>query len=386
MDVVDCALGSLSGLTSQPNFNAIVEMMRFHERENEYDIKSLNQHSTYWEAVREYYYPFESGMKASSAEVFQHEIPGGQYSNLKGQAIALGLGERFEMIKERYAEVNELFGDIVKVTPSSKVVGDMAQFMVSNNLTKDDILTKGESISFPESVMQFFLGEIGQPAGGFPAQLQKIVLKDKQPYSDRPNKHLPAINFDKELEAFKNQFGHDLQFTDFLSYKFYPKVFEDGLKFWREYGDVSTVPTKYFLYGMKQGEESTIEIAPGKTLLVRLLSISPADENGMRTVFFKLNGQTRNIDVQDKSIKVLKQENRKVDKGNDNHIGAPLQGLLSKIFVKEGEKVKKNQPLFVVEAMKMETNITANHDFTIGSLVLAPGTLVNTDDLVLEIN
>ncbi|AFD08288.1 pyruvate carboxylase [Solitalea canadensis] len=386
VDVVDCALGSLSGLTSQPNFNAIVEMMRFHERENEYDIKSLNQHSTYWEAVREYYYPFESGMKASSAEVFQHEIPGGQYSNLKGQAIALGLGERFEMIKERYAEVNELFGDIVKVTPSSKVVGDMAQFMVSNNLTKDDILTKGESISFPESVMQFFLGEIGQPAGGFPAQLQKIVLKDKQPYSDRPNKHLPAINFDKELEAFKNQFGHDLQFTDFLSYKFYPKVFEDGLKFWREYGDVSTVPTKYFLYGMKQGEESTIEIAPGKTLLVRLLSISPADENGMRTVFFKLNGQTRNIDVQDKSIKVLKQENRKVDKGNDNHIGAPLQGLLSKIFVKEGEKVKKNQPLFVVEAMKMETNITANHDFTIGSLVLAPGTLVNTDDLVLEIN
>ncbi|MNS00635.1 2-oxoglutarate carboxylase small subunit [compost metagenome] len=386
VDVVDCALGSLSGLTSQPNFNAIVEMMRFHERENEYDIKSLNQHSTYWEAVREYYYPFESGMKASSAEVFQHEIPGGQYSNLKGQAIALGLGERFEMIKERYAEVNELFGDIVKVTPSSKVVGDMAQFMVSNNLTKDDILTKGESISFPESVMQFFLGEIGQPAGGFPAQLQKIVLKDKQPYSDRPNKHLPPINFDKELEAFKNQFGHDLQFTDFLSYKFYPKVFEDGLKFWREYGDVSTVPTKYFLYGMKQGEESTIEIAPGKTLLVRLLSISPADENGMRTVFFKLNGQTRNIDVQDKSIKVLKQENRKVDKGNDNHIGAPLQGLLSKIFVKEGEKVKKNQPLFVVEAMKMETNITANHDFTIGSLVLAPGTLVNTDDLVLEIN
>lgn len=386
VDVVDCALGALSGLTSQPNFNAVVEMMRFHERENEYDIKSLNQHSTYWETVREYYYPFESGMKASSAEVFQHEIPGGQYSNLKGQAIALGLGERFEMIKERYSEVNELFGDIVKVTPSSKVVGDMAQFMVSNNLTKEDILSKGESISFPESVMQFFLGEIGQPAGGFPAQLQKIVLKDKQPYSDRPNKHMPSINFDKEFEAFKEQFGHDLQFTDFLSYKFYPKVFEDGLKFWREYGDVSTVPTKYFLYGMKQGEETTIEIAPGKTLLVRLLSISPADENGMRTVFFKLNGQTRNIDVQDKSIKVFKQENRKIDKGNEKQIGAPLQGLLSKIFVKEGEKVKKNQPLFVVEAMKMETNITANHDFIVGSLALTPGTLVNTDDLVLEIN
>ncbi|POY35100.1 pyruvate carboxylase [Solitalea longa] len=386
VDVVDCAIGALSGLTSQPNFNAVVEMMRFHERENPYDIKSLNQHSTYWEAVREYYYPFESGMKASSAEVFQHEIPGGQYSNLKGQAIALGLGERFEMIKERYAEVNELFGDIVKVTPSSKVVGDMAQFMVSNNLTKEDILTKGETISFPESVIQFFHGEIGQPAGGFPAQLQKIVLKDKQPYDDRPNKHMPPINFDKEFEAFKNEFGAQLQFTDFLSYKFYPKVFEDGLKFWNEYGDVSGIPTKYFLYGMKLGEETTIEIAPGKTLLVRLLSISPADENGMRTVFFKLNGQTRNIDVLDKSIKVLKQENRKVDKENTKHIGAPLQGMLSKIFVKKGDSVKKNQPLFVVEAMKMETNITASHDFTVGALVLDPGTLVNTDDLVLEMN
>ncbi|UKJ07311.1 pyruvate carboxylase [Solitalea lacus] len=385
VDVVDCALGALSGLTSQPNFNAVVEMMRFHERENPYDIKSLNQHSTYWEAVREYYYPFESGMKASSAEVFQHEIPGGQYSNLKGQAIALGLGERFELIKERYAEVNELFGDIVKVTPSSKVVGDMAQFMVSNNLTKEDVLTKGETISFPESVIQFFQGEIGQPAGGFPLQLQKIVLKDKEPYNDRPNKHLPSINFTNEFEEFKKEFGAELQFTDFLSYKFYPKVFEDGVKFWKEYGDVSTIPTKYFLYGMKLGEETTIEIAPGKTLLVRLLSISPADENGMRTVFFKLNGQTRNIEVLDKSIKVLKQENRKIDKSNGNHIGAPLQGMLSKIFVKSGDKVKKNQPLFVVEAMKMETNITASHDFTVGDLILTSGTLVNTDDLVLEI-
>ncbi|SMO37886.1 pyruvate carboxylase [Solitalea koreensis] len=384
VDVVDCALGALSGLTSQPNFNAVVEMMRFNERENPYDIKSLNHYSNYWESVRDYYYPFESGMKASSAEVFQHEIPGGQYSNLKGQAIALGLGEKFEQIKERYAEVNDMFGDIVKVTPSSKVVGDMAQFMVSNNLTKEDVLTKGETISFPESVMQFFMGEIGQPAGGFPKALQQLILKDKEAFSDRPNKHIPPINFEKEFAEFKTAFGDDLQFTDFLSYKFYPKVFEDGLKFWREYGDVSAVPTKYFLYGMKLGEESTIEIGKGKTLLVRLLSIGPADDKGMRTVFFKLNGQTRNIEVQDKSIVVLKQDNRKVEKGNSKHIGAPLQGMLSKIFVKKGEAVKKNQPLFVVEAMKMETNITASHDFVVNDIQLTAGTLVNTDDLVLD--
>jgi pyruvate carboxylase len=386
VDVVDCALGSLSGLTSQPNFNAIVEMMKFHEREQPYDIKSLNQFSNYWEAVREYYYPFESGLKASAAEVFEHEIPGGQYSNLKPQAIALGLGDKFEDIKTMYAVVNDMFGDIVKVTPSSKVVGDMAQFMVANNLTKEDIFTKGDSISFPESVQQFFMGEIGQPEGGFPRELQQIILKDKQPFTDRPNIHLPAIDFEKELEEFKVKFGDDLNLCDFLSYKFYPKVFEEGLKFYREYGDVSVVPTPIFLYGMKQGEDTTIEIAKGKTLLIRLLSIGPVDDKGNRTVFFKLNGQTRNVDVQDRSVKVVKVENKKIDKNNERQIGAPLQGMLSKLLVKQDEKVKKNQPLFVIEAMKMETVITATKDGVVGHIELKSGTLVNTNDLIIEIN
>jgi pyruvate carboxylase len=185
VDVVDCALGALSGMTSQPNFNSIVEMMRFHERENPYNVKSLNQFSNYWESVRDYYHPFESGMKSSSAEVYQHEIPGGQYSNLKPQAIALGLGDKFEEIKERYADVNEMFGDIVKVTPSSKVVGDLAQYMVANNISKEDIFTKGDQISFPESVVSYFMGELGQPEGGFPLELQRIILKGKIP-SNRP--------------------------------------------------------------------------------------------------------------------------------------------------------------------------------------------------------
>lgn len=386
VDVVDCALGALSGMTSQPNFNSIVEMMRFHERENPYDIKSLNQFSNYWEAVRDYYHPFESGMKASSAEVYQHEIPGGQYSNLKPQAIALGLGDQFEEIKERYAEVNELFGDIVKVTPSSKVVGDMAQYMVANHITREDIFTRGEQISFPESVVSYFMGELGQPEGGFPAELQRIVLKDRIPLTERAGKSLPPLDLEQDFNNFKIQFGTDLPYTTYLSHKFYPKVTEEYLEVYRKYGDLDVVPTKYFLYGMKPGEETTIQIGQGKTLLIRLQSIGPADDRGMRTAFFKLNGQTRNIEVQDKSVRVERHENRKADKSNESHIASPLQGMLSKVFVKKGDFVKRNQPLFMVEAMKMETNIAAGHDGVVENIILSPGTLVNTDDLVLELN
>jgi pyruvate carboxylase len=386
VDVVDCALGALSGMTSQPNFNAIVEMMRFHPREREFNISSLNKFSDYWEAVREYYYPFESGMKASSAEVFQHEIPGGQYSNLKPQAIALGLGDKFNEIKKTFAEVNDMFGDIVKVTPSSKVVGDMAQFMVANELTVDDVMRKGDTLSFPESVEQFFAGEIGQPEGGFPKDLQRMILKGREAITDRPGKHLAPVDFTADFNAFQERFGSDTSFTDFLSFKFYPKVFEEYLTFRRKFGDVSVVPTPLFFYGMKQGEDTTIEIAKGKTLLIRLLSIGPVDEKGARTVFFKLNGQTRAVEIHDNSAKVEQKENRKADKSNPAHIGAPLQGLLSKLLVKGGEQVRKAQALFVIEAMKMETTISAPADGIIDSLVLGEGSLVNTGDLVLELN
>ena len=385
VDVVDCALGSLSGITSQPNLNSVVEMMRFHDRENTYDIQSLNQFSNYWETVREYYYPFESGMKASSAEVFHHEIPGGQYSNLKPQAIALGLGDKFEQIKERYAEVNELFGDIVKVTPSSKVVGDLAQYMVANDISKEDIFTRGDHISFPDSVVSFFMGEIGQPEGGFPKELQRIILKEREPFTERPNTFLPPLNLDEDFKAFKEKFGEDLKYTIYLSYKFYPKVTEEAISVFRKFGDVSVVPTQYFFFGMKPGDETIIEIAKGKTLLIRLLSIGPADEKGMRTVFFKLNGQTRNIEIQDTSVKVTQNEHQKADKLNDKQVGSPLQGLLSRIFVKSGDHVLKNQPLFMVEAMKMETNIAASADGVIDQIVLSSGTLVNTDDLIMKL-
>lgn len=387
VDVVDVALGGLSGLTSQPNFNSIVEMMRFHKRENPMNIEKLNQFSTYWENVREYYYPFESGMKAGAAEVFEHEIPGGQYSNLKPQAIALGLGDKFEEIKKMFSEVNAMFGDVIKVTPSSKVVGDMAQFMVSNNLTVSDIFEKGETISFPESVQSFFRGEIGQPDGGFPKKLQKIILKDKKPFTSRPNEHLEPVNFETEYDEFlkKHQPGflRPLEFSDFLSFKLYPKVYEEMYKKHKEYGAISKVPTKNFFFGMELNEETIVEIGEGKAIIVKLLSVGPPDEDGMRTVFFKVNGQTRNIEIHDKSLKIVKEEHQKVEKENPKHIGAPLQGLLSKIFVKKGQQVRKNEPLFVIEAMKMETTITAPENAEIKTIVIKEGTMVMSEDLVV---
>lgn len=384
VDVIDVALSSLSGLTSQPNFNSIAEMMRGHERELKMDIHSLNRFSNYWENVREYYYPFESGLMAGTAEVYHHEIPGGQYSNLKPQAIGLGLADRMDEIKKAYEDVNELFGDIVKVTPSSKVVGDMAMFMISNKLTKEDVLSKGGMLSFPESVKGFFKGEIGQPYGGFPKVLQQLVLKDEVPFTDLPNAHLKPIEIEKEFSAFQQQFDTAQTMPDFLSYKFYPKVFEDYYHHQRQYGDVSSIPTPAFFYGLKSNEEILVEIGRGKTLMIRLLYVGDADESGYRTVYFRLNGQTRTVEMLDKKSLVKKQTHQKA--AGENQIGAPLQGMLSKMFVKEGEKVKKNQPLFVIEAMKMETSVTAVKAGTIKRIVLHEKTLVEADDLVLELS
>ncbi|WP_109299583.1 pyruvate carboxylase [Aquimarina sp. AU474] len=389
VDVVDVALGGLSGLTAQPNFNAVVEMLKFHERENALNIPMLNEYSNYWESVREYYYVFESGLKAGTGEVYQHEIPGGQYSNLKPQAQALGLSDRFHEITKMYGEVNELFGDIVKVTPSSKVVGDMAQYLVSNNLTIEDVKERGETISFPQSVMSFFKGELGQPVGGFPKAVQKSVLKDQKPFTNRPNAHLEPVDFETEFKEFEKVFkkgmGRTLDITDFLSYKLYPKVFTGAYNHHLKYGNVMNIPSKNFFYGMTPEEEIIVKLDQGKTLLVQLISIGDPNEEGKVTVFFKINGQTRNVDVQDSSIKVNKIVHAKVDKADAKQIGAPLQGSLSSILVKAGQEVKKNEPLFIIEAMKMETTITANEDATIKKIMLKPGTMVEADDLVVII-
>ena len=387
VDVVDVALGGLSGLTSQPNFNSLVEMMKFQTRANDFDMDKLNEYSHYWEAVRSYYYPFESGLKAGTADVYKHEIPGGQYSNLKPQAESLGLSNRFHEITQMYAKVNDLFGDIVKVTPSSKVVGDMAQYLVSNNLSIDDVLEQGANINFPESVKSFFKGSLGQPVGGFPEKIQKLVLKDEQPFTERPNAHLEPIDFDKELaefkETFKDGMGRELNITDFLSYKLYPKVFTDAYNHHKDHGNVIAIPTKNFFFGMEIYEEIIVEMDKGKTLLIQLLSIGEADSDGMVQVFFKVNGQTRAVQIQDKSIKVEKVVHQKKDKNKDNEIGAPLQGSLASVLVKSGQKVKKNEPLFIIEAMKMETTITAHSDGEVDKVILPEGRMVFADDLVV---
>lgn len=388
VDVVDVALSSMSGLTSQPNFNSLVAAMQGHERENPINLESLNSFSHYWEQIREYYYPFESGLKAGTAEVYEHEIPGGQYSNLRPQANALGLGDEFETIKKNYASANELFGDIVKVTPSSKVVGDFAMFMTSNGLTKKDIIEKGHTLSFPESVINFFKGDLGQPKGGFPSKMQEIVLKGEQPLTGRANEHMTPFDFDEEWKKFdekynKNNIGNRYTYEDMLSYLLYPKVFDEFHTFTQEYGNLAYVPSYAFFYGLHPREEILVRLDEGKTLMIELLFMSPnVDEEGFREVSFALNGQTRIIKVRDFQQEVKKVSNRKADAGQESEIGAPLQGKLASVLVKAGDEVTENTPLFVIEAMKMETTITANKTAKVKQVILETG-MVEQDDLVV---
>jgi pyruvate carboxylase len=383
VDAIDVALSSMSGLTSQPNFNSVVAMMQGHEREQKFNLSSLNEFSNYWEDVREYYYPFESELKAGTAQVYENEIPGGQYSNLRPQARGLGIEDKFETIKENYKIANELFGDVVKVTPSSKVVGDLAMFMTSNGYTKQDLLKKGKDISFPDSVINFMKGDLGQPYGGFPKEFQQIVLKDKQPYTERPNAHLKPIDIDAEFAEFQKNFGSSRTILDYLSYKLYPKVYKDYYEFIGQFSNVWNLPTPAFFYGMKQNEEITFELAPGKHIIVKYLNVTAPDAEGNRQVYFKLNGQNRHIQVSDKSLKIEVISNKKVS--HDKEIGAPLQGKLTQILVKSGDVVSKNTPLFLIEAMKMESTVVAPFDGKVVHIELKENVMVMQDDLVVTL-
>lgn len=383
VDVVDVALASMSGLTSQPNFNSLLAAFQGHQRGNDIDLKKLNDFSNYFEVVREYYYPFESELKAGTAEVFYHEIPGGQYSNLLPQARGLGLEDKFETIKENYKVVNEMFGDIVKVTPSSKVVGDMAMFMTSNSYTKSDILEKGDNMSFPDSVKQLFKGDLGQTVGGFPKELQKIILKDIKPYTEKPNAHIPAVDFDVELKNLKAKYGDYITEEDVLSNIMYPKVFQEFQQFKKYFGDVKCLPTKSFYYPLIPNEEILVPLENGKNLLIRLRYVSEPNEDGIRDVYFQINGQTRNISIKDNTIKIDKVANIKATTQKD--LGAPLQGKLVEIKVAVGDKIKKGQPLFVIEAMKMESTITSTSDGIVGKIHLNKNSLVEQDDCLLTL-
>ncbi len=382
VDIVDVCLSSMSGLTSQVNMNSMIAVLKGHEREQPFDQDSLNDYANYWEAVREYYYPFESGLKAGTAEVYQHEIPGGQYSNLRPQANALGLGHRFEQIKKNYAVVNRMFGDIVKVTPSSKVVGDMALFMTANGLDEEAVLAQGDTLAFPDSVIDLFYGKLGQTEGGFPPELSKMVLKGRKALTEAPGASLPPVDFDAEFAAFRQEFDGKLSMLHFLSYKMYPEVFRDFYEHWQQYGNIHYLPTQAFFYGLGQGEEILVKLQRGKTISIRYIYRSNTDENGNCKVTFDLNGQARSVQIRDESAVPKTVVHRKATENNE--IGSPLMGRLASVLVNAGDEVQKDTALFVIEAMKMETTITAPSDGEVMAVHLQEGTLVEQGDLVVE--
>jgi len=385
IDVVDVAIGSMSGLTSQPSVNSLYYALQGSDFETNLNINGLEQLSTYWEGVRKYYSSFESGMVSPHTEVYQHEMPGGQYSNLKQQAKAVGLGDRFEAVKDMYGRVNHLFGDVVKVTPSSKVVGDMALFMVQNNLVEDDIYEKGDGIDFPDSVVEFFEGQLGQPHGGFPKSLQRIILKGKQPLTERAGETLKPIDF-KDVEEYLFQtLKRQVTNFDILSYCLYPKVFMDYQNNFDSYGDLSVLDTPSFFYGMKLDEEIKVDIERGKTLIVKLVSIGQAQPDATRVIYFELNGQPREIVVKDYSIKSTVVQKRKGDSSNPNHINATMPGTVLNVLVKKGDVVEKGQTLAITEAMKMETTVQSPFTGVIRDLFITSGESISTGDLLIEL-
>lgn len=385
VDVVDVATSAMSGATSQPSMSSLYYALQYDERTPELNLKNVRKLNHYWEDVRPYYASFENGIMAAQTEVYNHEMPGGQYSNLQQQAKAVGLGEKWDEIKEMYQTVNLMFGDIVKVTPSSKVVGDMALFMVQNDLTEQDIYDRGDELSYPDSVVSFFQGELGQPVGGFPEKLQQIILQGRPAMQERPGKFAEPVNFDKVKQELQEMIGFEPSKTDVLSYLMYPQVFLDYQKSYGQFADVTLLDTPTFFAGMRLGETITVQIEKGKTLIIRLDEIGEADVEGNRTLFFNLNGQRREILVKDASIKSAVQTKRKVEPTNREQIGATMTGSVLKVLVKKGDHVEKGQPLLITEAMKMETSIDARFAGEVSHLYVEEGESISSGDLLIEV-
>ncbi|MFN3652724.1 MAG: pyruvate carboxylase [Armatimonadota bacterium] len=383
VDVVDAAISSMSGLTSQPSLDTLAAALQRQERDTELDFEALLRHADYWSVVREYYAPFESDLKSNSGDVYLHEIPGGQYSNLRPQAEAMGLGDRLPELKQMYATVNEMLGDIVKVTPSSKVVGDLALFMLTQDLTPDDVLNRGHEIQFPESVVGLFAGEIGYPEGGFPARLQEAVLKGRTPVEGRLGQHLPPVDFGQVRAEVERKIGRAASETEVLSYLMYPRVFTDFAAHREKYSDVTQVPTEIFFYGMQPGEETSIQIERGKTLFIKLIARSQPDPEGMVTLFYELNGHPREVKVPDRSAVAAVQRHPKADPDDLHHLGAPMPGAVVEVAVKPGQDVEKEQLLVAMEAMKMQMHINSPMRGKIKEVLVSPGTRVDTGDLLV---
>ncbi|MET3728877.1 pyruvate carboxylase [Fictibacillus halophilus] len=385
VDIVDVAVSSMAGQTSQPSANSLYYALAGNERQPEMNIDHVKDLSSYWEDIRKYYSGFESNSAAPDPEVYEHEMPGGQFSNLQQQAKAVGLGDRWDEVKQMYRRVNDMFGDVVKVTPSSKVVGDMALYMVQNNLTEDDVYDRGDSLDFPDSVVEFFQGYLGQPYEGFPRELQRIILKGREPLSVRPGELLEAADFNDMKETLFHKINRQVTSFDVLAYALYPKVFLDREKMYSQFGDISVLDTPTFFYGMKLGEEIEVEIEQGKTLIVKLVSIGEAQNDGSRVLYFELNGQSREIVVIDESAKVTVSAKQKVDPSNPSQIGASMPGTVIKVLVEKGEKVKKGDHLMITEAMKMETTVQAPFDGTVKEISVQNGEGIAAGDLLIEL-
>jgi pyruvate carboxylase len=383
VDIVDAALSSLSGLTAQPNLNALVAALERTERDPQVNAEGLQRLANYWETVRDYYAPFESGLKSGTAEVYHHEIPGGQYSNYKPQVAGLGLLERWDECKEMYHNVNLMFGDIVKVTPSSKVVGDMAMFLVKNNLQPADVFTSKEELAFPESVVGMFKGMLGQPYQGWPQELQKIILKGEEPITCRPGELLEPVDFDEERLLLEEKLGHRVDDRALVSNILYPHVFPEFDRHRQDYSDTSVIPTPIFFYGLEPGQETSLDIEPGKTLIIKLNAIGKVQKDGTRAVYFELNGNARSVTVRDQSVQTDETVREKADKGNSKHVGAPMPGKVLKVNVKSGDEVKTGDVLMVTEAMKMETNIKAKEDGKVSEVKFKEGEKVEKEDLLI---
>ncbi|PTH16814.1 pyruvate carboxylase [Staphylococcus auricularis] len=384
VDIIDTAVASMSGLTSQPSANSLYYALDGFDRKMRADIDGLETLSHYWSTVRQYYRDFESDIYSPNTEIYQHEMPGGQYSNLRQQAKSLGLGERFDEVKTMYRRVNFLFGDLVKVTPSSKVVGDMALYMVQNDLDENDVIEQGYKLDFPESVVSFFKGEIGQPVNGFNKRLQQVILKNQTPLEERPGEYLDDVDFDQVRDQLEET-QTDVSEQDVISSVLYPKVYEQYLQTYQQFGNVSLLDTPTFFFGMRPDETVEIEIDTGKRLIIKLQVISEPDENGMRKVYFEMNGQSRIVNIKDEKASTNAAVRPKADKQNNNHIGAQMPGTVTDVKVSVGDEVKMNDPLLITEAMKMESTVQAPFDAVVKAIHVSSEDSIETGDLLVEI-
>jgi pyruvate carboxylase len=386
VDAVDAAMDAFSGGTSQPCLGSIVEALRNTDRDTGIDIASVRQISDYWESVRKQYAAFESGIPAPASEVYLHEMPGGQFTNLKAQARSLGLEERWHEVAQAYADANRMFGDIVKVTPSSKVVGDMALMMVAQGLTRAQVEDPKVDVAFPESVADMLKGNLGQPHGGWPEGILKKVLKGEKPLTDRPGKTLPPVDIEAVRKKVSEEMnGITVDDEDLNGYLMYPKVFLDYMGRHKQYGPVRTLPTPVFFYGMQPGDEVSLEIDPGKTLEIRLQAVGETTEEGEVKVFFELNGQPRVIRVPNRAIVAKTAAKPKAMEGNPAHVGAPMPGAVASIAVTVGQKVRAGDLLLNIEAMKMETGLHCDREATVKAIFVHPGSQIEAKDLLIEL-